>query len=76
MHDNAIWYRHSVSCFQINLEKALEDGRLKADQIGELKKTVSEHLDTIADMKGELREEESIRRKLHNTIQELKVITS
>jgi kinesin family protein C1 len=40
--------------------------------ISELENTIECHRKTIEDIEAKLRDEESIRRKLHNTIQELK----
>ena len=44
----------------------------RAEQISSLEADVSAHLSSIARCEASLREEESTRRKLHNTILELK----
>ena len=55
------------------LDAALEAGRLKDQQIAELRSTVSRHEERIEELNQNAREHEKERRQLHNTIQELKV---
>ena len=59
--------------FQLNLEEALNAGRLKDEEIAKLKALVARQENTIEDLNAKAREHETTRRKLHNTIQELKV---
>ena len=46
---------------------------MKDAEIAKLKSIVAAHEETIEDNNSKLREHETVRRKLHNTIQELKV---
>ena len=59
--------------FQLNLKNTLELGRMKDAEIAKLKEIVARHEATMAEMEDKMREHEMVRRKLHNTIQELKV---
>lgn len=45
----------------------------RSKRVSELESQVAEQKDTIEDMEKKLREGENIRRKLHNTVLELKV---
>lgn len=58
--------------FQLNLQNTLSNYKQKEKTNTELRETIKnlEHL--IADKDCKLRNEETVRRKLHNTIQELK----
>ena len=60
-------------CVQLLLEAAREAGRTKDGQIAELKGVVKAQNETMEEMTVKMREHEATRRKLHNTIQELKV---
>ena len=55
------------------LEAAQDAGRTKDGVIADLKQVVSGRNLTIEEMTIKMREHEASRRKLHNTIQELKV---
>ncbi|KAK3746698.1 hypothetical protein QZH41_018915 [Actinostola sp. cb2023] len=57
---------------QLNLQSALSDGVRKANTITDLRQTIHKLEDHVNEKDGKLREEETLRRKLHNTIQELK----
>ena len=58
---------------QTNLEQALEAGRLKDKEISELRAQVACLEGTVEERDKAAREHEMVRRKLHNSIQELKV---
>lgn len=51
---------------------ANDENERQTSLISELEDTIARHLQTIRDMEAKLRDEETIRRKLHNTVQELK----
>ena len=53
-------------------EAAMADNRQKSEAIASLEDAVKRHLATIAECEARIREDETTRRKLHNTIQELK----
>lgn len=57
---------------KISLEAALKAGREKDEEIRRLKGVVKSNEETIEDFNTKFREHETARRKLHNTIQELK----
>ncbi|XP_033751751.1 carboxy-terminal kinesin 2-like [Pecten maximus] len=57
---------------KISLEAAMRAGRQKDEEICRLKGVVRSQEDTIEDFNAKFREHETARRKLHNTIQELK----
>lgn len=59
---------------QISLEQSVSAGREKDKEISELKQLVAAMEDTIEKYKIKEQEHETMRRKLHNTIQELKVL--
>ena len=44
----------------------------KSILIAQLRREVQEHLSTISECQSKIRENETVRRKLHNSIQELK----
>ena len=49
-----------------------EESAQKSREISRLEGEVASHLQIIAECKARIREDEMVRRKLHNTIQELK----
>ena len=53
-------------------DQAQEESAQKSREISRLEGEVASHLQTIAECKARIREDEMVRRKLHNTIQELK----
>ena len=53
-------------------EEATAESAHKSDIIASLEEEVRKHLATIAECEGKIREDEKTRKKLHNTIQELK----
>ncbi len=53
-------------------ECALEESARKSATIASLEEEVRRHLATIAEANAHIRDDEQLRRKLHNTIQELK----
>ena len=53
-------------------DQAQEESALKSREIFRLEGEVATHLQTIAECKARIREDEMVRRRLHNTIQELK----
>ncbi|XP_064634725.1 carboxy-terminal kinesin 2-like [Lineus longissimus] len=57
---------------KIQLEQSLEYGRLKDSEIVELKASLAAQIQANEDQASKLIEHETERRKLHNTIQELK----
>ncbi|XP_060069856.1 carboxy-terminal kinesin 2-like [Ylistrum balloti] len=57
---------------KISLEAAMKAGQQKDDNICRLNGVVRSHEETIEDFNAKFREHETARRKLHNTIQELK----
>eukprot|EP00158_Paraphelidium_tribonemae_P008971 Partr_v1_DN28738_c2_g1_i2_m62156 putative kinesin-like protein len=61
-----------TSMLKLDLEKSETDSKSKADIIGKLKQELEESRLACTDMEEKLREAESMRRRLHNTIQELK----
>ncbi|KAK3103476.1 hypothetical protein FSP39_019513 [Pinctada imbricata] len=54
------------------LDKEISDGKEKDREINMLKETIRQQLAEIEDYNNKCREHETLRRKLHNTIQELK----
>ena len=54
------------------MQKALDESQQKSDTIAKLEDTVRELQSHVASLDSKLRSEETIRRELHNTIQELK----
>ena len=57
---------------QVARDQAIADALAKAGEIARLQGEVEQHLATIAECQARLREDETMRRRLHNTIQELK----
>ncbi|OWF50540.1 carboxy-terminal kinesin 2-like [Mizuhopecten yessoensis] len=57
---------------KVSLEAAMREGRQKDEEIRRLKGVVRSQEETIEDFNAKFREHETARRKLHNTIQELK----
>ncbi|KAI0232347.1 hypothetical protein LSAT2_017315 [Lamellibrachia satsuma] len=64
--------RAELASVKLLLEAAQEAGHTKDGQIADLKKVVSAQNLTMEEMTMKMREHEASRRKLHNTIQELK----
>ena len=56
-------------------DQAQEASANKSTEIARLEGEVATHLDTIAECKARIRDNEMTRRKLHNIIQELKGIS-
>ena len=56
----------------MNLEKTLAEKLQKQETISLLEKNIEQLTCSVAEMECKLRSEESTRRQLHNTIQELK----
>ncbi|CAH3197146.1 unnamed protein product, partial [Porites evermanni] len=56
----------------VSLQKALDESQQKSETIAKLEDTVRELQSHVASLDSKLRSEETIRRELHNTIQELK----
>lgn len=63
---------HSPHFPQVARDQAIADALAKAEEIARLQGEVEQHLSTIAECQARLREDETMRRRLHNTIQELK----
>ena len=57
---------------QVSLQKALDESQQKSETIAKLEDTVRELQSHVVSLDSKLRSEETIRRELHNTIQELK----
>ncbi|XP_072172005.1 carboxy-terminal kinesin 2-like [Diadema setosum] len=57
---------------KLQLEQSNEAGRQKDGKIAELEALVAELKSTVAEKEAKIRDDETTRRKLHNTIQELK----
>ena len=57
---------------QVARDQAIAENLAKAEEIARLQSEVDRHLSTIAECRGRIQEDETTRRKLHNTIQELK----
>ncbi|XP_058951460.2 carboxy-terminal kinesin 2-like [Pocillopora verrucosa] len=57
---------------KVNLEKTIAESQQKSDIIAKLEDTIRGLQDNMAALESKLRSEETIRRELHNTIQELK----
>ena len=57
---------------QVARDKAIAENLAKAEEIARLQSEVNRHLSTIAECRERIQEDEMTRRKLHNTIQELK----
>ena len=63
---------HIIFFFQIARDQARDESAGKSQVIERLEGEVADHLKTIAECKERTREDEMVRRRLHNTIQELK----
>lgn len=61
-----------LSVVELNLEQSLQEGRAKDAEIARMKGVIAEHEKSIEEKESKIREDEGVRRKLHNTIQELK----
>ena len=57
---------------QVARDQAIAESLAKAAEIAHLQSEVDRHLGTIAECREQIQEDETIRRKLHNSIQELK----
>ncbi len=57
---------------QVARDQAMADGRRKAEEIAAMRQQLTEHQQVIADCQARIRDEETTRRRLHNTILELK----
>ena len=57
---------------QVARDQAIAENHAKAEEIARLQSEVNRHLSTIAECRERIQEDETTRRKLHNTIQELK----
>jgi kinesin family member C1 len=69
---NALALEADNSAFKMKLQKTEETLREREETICTLKQQVKDAQQLIAELESKVREEESIRRRLHNTIQELK----
>ena len=49
---------------------------MKDNEIAELKAVIQAHMQTMEEMSSKIRHHETVRRQLHNTVQELKVCLS
>jgi len=61
-----------MSFQKVNLEKTLNESHQKSESIAKLEETIRGLREHVAGLESKLRSEETIRRELHNTIQELK----
>ena len=61
-----------VSLLEKKLKSSIESGGEKSESIECLQRQLNDSQDTVTELQTKLREEEQIRRRLHNTIQELK----
>ena len=61
-----------MSFQKVNLEKTLNESQQKSETIAKLDETIQGLREHVAGLEFKLRSEETIRRELHNTIQELK----
>lgn len=57
---------------KVSLEKTHNESQQKSEKISQLEETIRGLQNRVADLDSKLRSEETIRRDLHNTIQELK----
>lgn len=57
---------------KVNLQKTLNESQQKSETIAKLEETIRGLREHVAGLESKLRSEETIRRELHNTIQELK----
>lgn len=57
---------------KVSLEKTHHESQQKSEKISQLEETIRGLQNRVADLDSKLRSEETIRRDLHNTIQELK----
>ncbi|XP_070199644.1 carboxy-terminal kinesin 2-like isoform X2 [Littorina saxatilis] len=64
--------RSELETSKVSLDQAFRDIRARDDEIRELKDLLADRDTTIEENQREIREHETERRKLHNTIQELK----
>ena len=64
-------YTHT-SYLQAARDQALTKCSQKTQEISQLEELVASHVQTIAEFKAKDIQNETVRRKLHNTIQELK----
>jgi hypothetical protein len=67
---------HSHTACQAARDQAQEESAQKSREISRLEGEVASHSQTIAECKARIRDDEMVRRKLHNTIQELKGMNS
>lgn len=61
-----------LSATKESLDSAMRAGRMKDEEIAVLKAVIGAHEATEEQLEGKIRENETVRRQLHNTIQELK----
>ena len=67
----------NISCLlQATRDKVIQESACKSERISELEQDIVELKSTLLDHLQKIRENESHRRKLHNTIQELKGLTA
>lgn len=59
---------------QLSLENAFRDIHARDEEIRQLKETLAQREATIEENTKTINEHETARRRLHNTIQELKVV--
>ncbi len=71
LHVSAHVLMHAY-CTQVARDRAVADAQTKAEEITSLQQQVEEQLKTIAGCHSRIQDDETNRRKLHNTILELK----
>lgn len=75
----SLWYVSTFFFFvffiQLSLDQAFRDIRARDEEIRQLRLELAGRDATIDENNQKIREHETMRRKLHNTIQELKVLT-
>lgn len=75
----SLWYVSTFFFFvffiQLSLDQAFRDIHARDEEIRQLRLELAGRDATIDENNQKIREHETMRRKLHNTIQELKVLT-
>ncbi|XP_064602112.1 carboxy-terminal kinesin 2-like [Liolophura sinensis] len=64
--------RSELEATQVSLDSSVKSGKLKDEEIYQLKEMVAKQQGKLDEANQRMREHETIRRKLHNSIQELK----
>lgn len=65
----------SFDAFQMSFDQKVQGCQRQALEINELKQQITNYIATIESCEQKIRLDEATRRMLHNTIQELKVVT-